>query len=76
MGSIFRKHISINRDCLPDTKKVNIDSTYYLFMDLSAIEENGAYDGTLYDIYDDIDAVKRIKIQCLRWLGYIARSYG
>ena len=27
----------------------------------------------LYDIYDDIDVVKRIKIQRLRWLGYVAR---
>ena len=34
-------------------------------MDLSAIEQ--------YDIYDDIDVVKRIKIQCLRWLGHVAR---
>ena len=27
----------------------------------------------LYDIYDDIDVVKRIKIQRLRWLGHVAR---
>ena len=27
----------------------------------------------LYDIYDDIDVVKRIKIQHLRWLGHVAR---
>ena len=25
----------------------------------------------LYDIYDDIDMVKRIKIQRLRWLGHV-----
>ena len=44
-------------------------------MNLSAIEENGVYDGTalqLYDIYDDIDVVKRIK-DALRWLGHVAR---
>ena len=28
-----------------------------------------------YDIYDDIDVVKRIKIQRLRWLGNVARMY-
>ena len=27
----------------------------------------------LYDIYDDIDVVKRIKILRLRWLGHVAR---
>ena len=27
----------------------------------------------LYDIYDDIDVVKRFKIQRLRWLGHVAR---
>ena len=27
----------------------------------------------LYDIYDDIDVVKRIKVQRLRWLGHVAR---
>ena len=27
----------------------------------------------LYDIYDDIDVLKRIKIQRLRWLGHVAR---
>ena len=27
----------------------------------------------LYDIYDHIDVVKRIKIQRLRWLGHVAR---
>ena len=27
----------------------------------------------LYDIYDDIDVVKRIKIQRLRWLDHVAR---
>ena len=27
----------------------------------------------LYDIYDDIDVVKGIKIQRLRWLGHVAR---
>ena len=27
----------------------------------------------LYDIYDDIDVVKRIKIQRLRWLSHVAR---
>ena len=27
----------------------------------------------LYDIYNDIDVVKRIKIQRLRWLGHVAR---
>ena len=35
-------------------------------MDFSTIEENG-------DIYDDIDVVKRIKIQRLRWLGHVLR---
>ena len=33
-------------------------------MDLSAIED---------DIYDDIDVVKRIRIQRRRWLGHVAR---
>ena len=27
----------------------------------------------LYEIYDDIDVVKCIKIQRLRWLGHVAR---
>ena len=27
----------------------------------------------MYDIYDNIDVVKRIKIQRLRWLGHVAR---
>ena len=27
----------------------------------------------LYDIYDDIDVVKRIQIQRIRWLGHVAR---
>ena len=38
-------------------------------MDISAIEENQK----LYDIYDDNDIVKRIKIRRLRWLGHVAR---
>ena len=29
----------------------------------------------LYDIYDDIDVVKRIKKQRLRCLGHVPRSY-
>ena len=30
-------------------------------MDLAAIEQNGTYDGQeLYDIYDNIDVVKRL----------------
>ena len=28
----------------------------------------------LHDIYDDINVVKRIKIQRLRWLGYVLRK--
>ena len=40
--------------------------SYVRFMDLSATEE-------LYDIYDDIDVVKRIKIQRVRWLGHVLR---
>ena len=43
--------------------------SYVRFMDLSAIEENC----DIYDIYNDIDVVKRIKIQRLRWLGHVAR---
>ena len=27
----------------------------------------------LYDIYDDIDVVKRIKTELLRWLAYVLR---
>ena len=30
-------------------------------------------DGWMYDIYDDIDIVKRIEIQPLPWLGHVAR---
>ena len=43
-------------------------------MDLSAIEQNGAYNGTrnCTDIYDDINVVKRNKIERLRWLGQVA----
>ena len=39
-------------------------------MDLSAIEEKGAYDGTRSYT---IAIVKRIKIQRLRWRGHVAR---
>ena len=35
--------------------------------------DRGEWNQELYDIYDDIDVVKRIKIQRLRWLGHVAR---
>ena len=40
---------------------------------LGVFERKMAWNQELYDIYDDIDVVKRIKIQRLRWLRYVTR---